>query len=487
MSDDPTPVRQARPPAGPEEGAASRRGLRPGLGDRQMSMIAIGGVIGAGLFVGTGSVVHKAGPAALLAYAASGLLVIMVMRMLAELSVASPRTGSFASYAAREFGGWMGMAIGWLYTYAWWVTVGVEAVIGGGLVHRLLPSVPAWAAALLFMLVLTASNLAAVRAFGELEYWFALVKVAAIVLFIGLGLAAIAGALPGVPAPGTDNLLGQGGFAPHGWYALLPAALVATFAFNGAEVVTIAAGEARRPAEAVRRAIRSTVLRILVFYIGSVAVIVTLLPHGEAGIDESPYSAVLGRLGIPHADLIMDLVVLVAVLSCLNAGIYTSSRMAYALAAGGEAPRLLARSNASGVPVPAVLAAGLAGLLTACANYFFSTDAVFDFLVASSGSVIVLLYLCIAATQIRARGRAEREGRGLPVRMWGHPYLPWAVVAVLAGLFALLALDPETRRSLLLTLAVAAVAVTAGLIRQRRRRQSPADPGRSAPPQGGTP
>ncbi|MFI0466579.1 amino acid permease [Saccharopolyspora sp. 5N102] len=467
MTDEATSLRRARPLADGDPGSSP--GLRAALGDRQMSMIAIGGVIGAGLFVGTGSVVNKAGPASLVAYVLSGLLVILVMRMLAELSVAAPRTGSFASYATREFGSWSGLAIGWLYAYAWCVTVGVEAVIGGGLLHGLVPAIPAWAAAVAFMVVLTASNLVAVRAYGEVEFWFALVKVIAIVGFLVLGVLAIAGLLPGVEPPGGQNLFERGGFAPNGWYAVLPALLVVTFAFNGAEVVTIAAGEAKRPAEAVRKAIRSTVVRILVFYIGSVAVIVTLLPHAEAGITDSPYSAVLDRMGIPHAGLIMDIVVLVAVLSCLNSGIYTASRMMFALAGNGDAPRLLARSNSAGVPVPAVLLVALAGLITAGANYFVSTAAVFDFLVDSSGSVIILLYLCIAATQLRSRARAAREGRGLQVRMWGYPYLSWGVIAALVALFALLAFDPSTRRSLLLTMAVAAVAVTAGVLRQRRK------------------
>ncbi|MDA3627553.1 amino acid permease [Saccharopolyspora sp. WRP15-2] len=443
-------------------------GLRPALRDRQMSMIAIGGVIGAGLFVGSGAVINKAGPAALVAYAIAGLLVVLIMRMLAELSVAAPKTGSFASYASRELGSWAGLAIGWLYAYSWSVTVGVEAVIGGALLHGILPVVPDWAAALVFLLVLTGSNLVAVRAYGEVEFWFALIKVVAIVAFIGLGLLAIFGVLPGVPAPGGTNLFGQGGFAPNGWYAVLPALLVVSFAFSGAEVVTIAAGEAMRPAEAVRRAVRTTMVRILVFYIGSIAVITTLLPYDDAGITESPYSAVLNRLGIPNAGLIMDLVVLVAVLSCLNSGIYTASRMLYALASNGEGPRVLARSNASGVPVPAVLVVALAGLATVTANYFFTTTAIFDFLVDSSGSVIVLLYLTIATTQLHSRARAERDGQHLTVRMWGYPYLSWAVVVALVAFLALMVVDPSTRHSLFLTFSVAAVAVTVGLVRQKR-------------------
>jgi GABA permease len=460
----------------PGEDAPGTSPLKAGLTDRQMSMIAIGGVIGAGLFVGSGSVIHAAGPASLVSYVLSGLLVILVMRMLAELSVASPATGSFATYASRELGSWSGLAIGWLYAYSWSVTVGVEAIIGGGLVNKLAPSIPAWLAALAFMLVLTATNLVAVRAYGEAEFWFALVKVVTIVAFIVLGVLAIAGLLPGTAAPGLTNLTGHGGFAPNGWYAVVPATLVVTFSLNGAEVVTIAAGEALRPAEAVRKAVRSTVTRILIFFIGSVAVIVTLLPYDAAGVTSSPYAAVLDKLGIGQAGLAMEVLVLIAVLSCLNSGIYTSSRMLFALACDGEAPRLLARTNARGVPVRAVLTASTAGFATVCANYFFTTTAVFDFLVDSTGSVIILLYLCIALTQLLGRARAQRAGTRLSVRMWGYPYLSWLVIVVLASVFVLLAIDSSTQRSLSLTLLVAVVAVLAGVVRQRRSPMRHGDP-----------
>ena len=442
--------------------------LRASINSRQMSMIAIGGVIGAGLFVGSGSVVNTAGPAALVAYTGCGLLVVLIMRMLAELSVASPTTGSFAAYASREFGSWAGQTIGWLYAYSWSITVGIEAVIGGGLVHELWPQVPAWLAALVCMALLTGCNLLTVRAYGEVEFWFSTIKVGAICLFLVLGVVAIAGWFPGVPAPGTSNLLGDGGFAPHGWAALLPALLVVMFSYNGTEVVTIAAGEAVRPAEAVRKAMRSTVLRILTFYIGSVAVFVTLMPSDDASITRSPYAAVLEKLGIPGGALIMQFLVLVAVLSCLNSGIYTSSRMLFALSSNGEAPAALTRTSRRGVPVRAILAVSVVGFVTGVANYFLSTSSLFVLLTGTTGSIVVLVYLCIAATQIRSRSRARREGVELPVRMWGFPYISWAVIVLLLALTPMLAVNAETRPPLVLTLIAASVAMACAVVRQRR-------------------
>ncbi|TSB32724.1 amino acid permease [Streptomyces benahoarensis] len=463
------------PTAAGDAGTATGRaggdsGLERGLRNRQMSMIAIGGVVGAGLFVGSGTVIRSTGPAALVSYAIAGLLVILVMRMLAELAVADPSTGSFAHYASREFGSWCGLAIGWLYAYSWWVTVGLEAVIGGELAHHLVPAVPAWVASLVLLAALTASNLIHVAAFGEAEYWFALIKVVAIVAFIGLGALAVAGLLPGTDSPGAANLLGHGGFAPEGWYAVLPSVLTVIFAFGGAEVVTIAAGEAPRPAEAVRKAIRSTTARILIFYIGSIGVIVTLLPYDEASVTTSPYSAALDALGVPQAGRIMDVIVLIAVASCLNSGLYTASRMLFALAHQREAPRVFARTHARGVPVPAVLVAALAGLLTLASKYFAGTATLFTFLLDSTGAVIVLMYLCVAACQIRSRMRAERHGRTPAVRMWAYPYLSWTVVAALTAVLVLLAFDSTTQRSLFLTLSVTVAAAAVGALRQRRAR-----------------
>lgn len=449
-------------------------GLRSGLHQRQMTMIAIGGVIGAGLFVGSGKAINSAGPGVLLAYVGVGLVVVLVMRMLAEMAVAKPETGSFSSYASRELGPWAGLAVGWLYAYQWCITVGFEAIAGAAILHRLLPGVPSWLAALVVMLVLIGINLARVRSFGEFEFWFALIKVIAIVAFIVLGLAALLGLVPGFKSPGLSNLTDHSGFLPHGANAVALAALVVFFSFFGTEVVTIAAGESTDPVHAVRRGMTSVVWRILVFYIGSILIVVTLLPWDSTRVTESPYVAVLSRLGVPGATGIMDAVVLTAVLSCLNSGIYSSSRMLYAMARRGEAPNVLARTSTGGVPVWSVFAASSAGLLTVVANYFLPTTAVFNFLLDSSGAVAVVVYLVITATQLRGRARLTREEpEALTVKMWGYPYLTIAVSVMLLVIIGGMAFESGSRRSLVLTLLVTAIAVGAGVVRQRRHRPRP--------------
>ncbi|WP_415855062.1 amino acid permease [Sinomonas sp. G460-2] len=450
--------------------------LRHALGNRQMSMIAIGGVIGAGLFMGSGSAIGMAGPAVLVAYAAIGLLVVLVMRMLAEMAVAAPGSGSFATYATREFGPWAGLSIGWLYAYQWMVTIGFEAIAGAAIVHRLLPPIPTWLAALVMLASLIAVNFTRVESFGTFEFWFAMIKVAAIVAFLLVGLAAILGLLPGFAAPGLSNLTGQGGFAPEGWGPVAMASLAVFFSYFGTEVVTIAAGEAKDPANAVRRGINSVVWRILLFYIGSIFVIVMLLPWSSTEVATSPYVAVLNELHIPGAAVFMNLVVLTAVLSCLNSGIYSSSRMIHAMALRGETPKAFTRVNRHGVPTAAVILGSAGGLATIVANYFVPTDSVYQFLLNSSGSVAVVVYFGITVTQLRFRARVDRSAPGsLRVKMWGHPYLSILVLVALLVVTAGMLVSADTQLSLALTLLVTGIAVAAGFLTQwARRRAAPA-------------
>jgi GABA permease len=446
-------------------------GLRAALTTGQLTMIGIGGVIGAGLFVGSGKAIGTTGPGVVFVYAAIGVLIVLVMRMLAELAVAAPETGSFSAYATRELGPWAGLAVGWLYAYHWCVVIAFEAIAGAAITHQLLPSVPTWLAALVFMAALTGVNLAPVRNFGRFEFWFAMIKVSAIVAFVLLGLVAIAGWLPHVPAPGLTNLTGHGGLFPHGAAPIMPALLTIFFSYFGTELVTVAAGESVDPARTVRRAMRSVAWRIIVFYVGSIAVVVTLLPSTATEVTASPYAAVLAHLGIPAVSTIMNVIVLTAVLSCLNSGLYSSSRMVWAMSRQREAPLALGRVNAAGVPTRAVWLSAAAGFFAVLANYFLPTDVVFTFLLNSSGAVAVVVYLCVAATQITGRRRLGREAsQRLPVRMWAFPYLSILVLVILFAVIGGMAFTPSGRQPLVLTSTVTLVAVAVGLLWQRRHR-----------------
>ncbi|MFD9126656.1 amino acid permease [Kitasatospora sp. NPDC059571] len=443
--------------------------LKAGLKNRHLSMIAIGGVIGAGLFVGSGAGIAATGPGILLSYALAGTLVVMVMRMLGEMAAADPQSGSFSAYADRALGRWAGFTIGWLYWFFWVVVLAVEATAGAKILHGWVPGVPQWAFALLVMAVLTATNLFSVASYGEFEFWFAGIKVVAIAAFIVVGVLAVTGVLPGTHAVGTSNLLDHGGFLPHGVGAVFTGMLTVVFAFMGSEIVTLAAGESPDPQRAVSKATNSVIWRIGVFYLGSIAIVVTLLPWDSADVLSSPYVAVLKHVGIPGAAGLMDAIVLTAVLSCLNSGLYTASRMAFSLGQRGDAPKAFAKVTGRGVPRTAILSSVVFGFVAVFFNYEFP-DSVFKFLLNSSGAVALFVWLVICFSQLRMRKIIERESpERLTVRMWLYPYLTWATIGMIGFVVAYMFTDHDGRMQMVLSLAAAAVVLVAARIVHARR------------------
>ncbi len=345
--------------------------LSPALKPRHVTMLSIAGVIGAGLFVGSGHAIAAAGPAVLLAYALAGTLVVLVMRMLGEMAVASPDTGSFSSYAQQGIGRWAGFTIGWLYWWFWVLVIPLEAVAAAAILSAWFPAIATWQFALIITGILTVTNLFSVAKYGEFEFWFALLKVIAIVAFIALGAAALVGALPGREVSGLSNLMAHtGGFMPNGFGAVLGALLTTMFSFMGTEIVTIAAAESKDPSRQISRATNSVIWRIALFYLVSIFLVVSMVPWNDAQLPlVGSYQRALEILSIPNAKLIVDCVVLVAVASCLNSALYTASRMLYSLARRGDAPAKLGRASSSGVPRAAVLASTAVGFLTTIANY----------------------------------------------------------------------------------------------------------------------
>lgn len=328
----------------------SQSGLKKELKTRHMTMISIAGVIGAGLFVGSGSVIHSTGPGAVVSYALAGLLVIFIMRMLGEMSAVNPTSGSFSQYAHDAIGPWAGFTIGWLYWFFWVIVIAIEAIAGAGIIQYWFHDIPLWLTSLILTIVLTLTNVYSVKSFGEFEYWFSLIKVVTIIAFLIVGFAFIFGFAPGSEPVGFSNLTGKGGFFPEGISSVLLGIVVVIFSFMGTEIVAIAAGETSNPIESVTKATRSVVWRIIVFYVGSIAIVVALLPWNSANILESPFVAVLEHIGVPAAAQIMNFIVLTAVLSCLNSGLYTTSRMLYSLAERNEAPRRFMKLSKKAFP-----------------------------------------------------------------------------------------------------------------------------------------
>ncbi|MFF9863864.1 amino acid permease [Streptomyces sp. NPDC013953] len=452
--------------------------LSHGLKQRHLSMIALGGVIGAGLFVGSGTAIAAAGPSIVLAYAISGALVMLVMRMLGEMAAANPASGSFSVHAERAIGPWAGFTAGWSFWFLLCVAVGLEGIGASKIMTGWFPGTPEWAWVALFMLVFCATNLAAVKNFGEFEFWFAALKVGAIVLFLGIGVLAITGVLPGTDSPGTANLTGHGGFLPNGSEGLIVGLLASVFAYGGLETVTIAAAESEHPVQGVAKAVRTAMWRIGVFYIGSMAVVVTLLPWTDKAVAEKgPYVATLEHLDIPYAGQIMNVVVLVALLSAMNANIYGASRMANSLVARGQGPKVLGRIS-GGVPRIAVLTSSVIGFGCVLLSYWRPDD-VFVWLLNMIGAIILVVWIFIAVSQLVMRRRLEREEPSkLVVRMWAYPYLTYVALAGMAAVFVLMAREEGTRVQLYatggLTLALAVVGYLVQTTREKAARAAAA-------------
>ncbi|OEJ26879.1 amino acid transporter [Streptomyces agglomeratus] len=472
MSAQPTLAKAGGNPVQPGNPQSSD-GLQAGLKNRHLSMIAIGGVIGAGLFVGSSGGIAAAGPAILLSYTLVGALVVFVMRMLGEMAAANPTSGSFSAYADRALGRWAGFSIGWLYWFFWVVVLAVEATAGAKILEGWIPAVPQWGWALIVMVVLTATNLVSVSSYGEFEFWFAGIKVVAIGGFVVIGLLAVFGVLPGSDNPGTGfaHLTDSGGFFPHGPGAILTGVLMVVFSFMGSEIVTLAAGESSDPQRAVTKATNSVIWRIGVFYLGSIFVVLTLLPWNDKSIlKDGSYVAALNSIGIPHAGQIMNVIVLTAVLSCLNSGLYTASRMAFSLGQRGDAPKSFAVTNKQGVPTAAILSSVAFGFVAVFFNYKWP-DTVFAFLLNSSGAVALFVWLVICFTQLRMRGIILREApENLIVKMWLFPYLTWATAAMITFVIVYMAFDDAAREQVLLSLLVAAVVVGIAFVREKLRR-----------------
>ncbi|MCI2254912.1 amino acid permease [Domibacillus sp. PGB-M46] len=428
------------------------------LKTRHISMISIGGIIGAGLFVGSGSVINATGPGAIVSYAVAGLLVIFLMRMLGEMATANPDSGSFSTYARQAIGPWAGYTVGWLYWFFWLIVIAIEATAGGAIMNQWVPAVPIWVWSLILTFLLTLTNIFSVKSFGEFEYWFAMIKVAAIVVFMLVGLAILFQWIPGTNSPGLSNLTGNGGFMPNGFSSVFVGVVTVIFSYFGAEIAAIAASESKDPVKSTTMAINSVVWRILIFYVGSVSILVMLLPWNSAELLTSPYVTMLKMAGIPGGAQIMNAVVLVAVLSCLNSALYTNSRMLYSLAKKGDAPKMLLKLNKHGVPARSVWLSTV--LAYVCAVFsFVSPDKLFLFLVNASGAIALLVYLAIAVSHLRLRKKAEHEHIQLEMKMWLFPYITYAVIAGIGIILISMIFIDSMKSQLLLTLLI-----TGGLI-----------------------
>jgi len=409
-------------------------GLHRSLTSGQLSMIAIGGAIGTGLFLGSAIAVQAAGPGVILSYAAGGAIALTLMWALAEMAVAHPVAGSFGVYAELYISPWAGFVVRYTYWLCQVIAIGSEVVAAAIYCSKWFPAVPAWVWIAAFSVSLVYVNARSVANFGFFEYWFAMIKVVTIVVFLILGAALLFGI--GFPRIGATNYVSLGGFLPHGWAGVGLGVTMAIFSYMGLEVVAVTSGEAARPEIAVPSAMRRTLARLAIFYVGGIAVVVGITPWTQVGLGESPFVRVFETVHIPFAASVMNFVVLTAALSSVNCNLYLTSRMLFSLARGRYAPAALGRLSSRGTPIPALLVSS-AGMVTALVlQLSFQSTRVFTYMIGAAFFGGLFVWLMIFLTHLRFRSR-YRGAAGRPPARFAPPG-PWSSLFGFTALFAVL-------------------------------------------------
>lgn len=437
-------------------------GYQHALGNRQVQMIAIGGAIGVGLFLGAGGRLAAAGPALVLSYAAAGVAAFFVMRALGELVLYRPASGSFVEYAGEFVGPWAAFASGWMYWINWAFTGIAELTAIATYVHYWAPAFPQWLTALLALGFVLVVNLASVRLFGELEFWFAMLKVLAIVTFLVVGLVLVVFSV-GQAAPG--NLVAHGGFLPTGVPVVLMSLQSVVFAYASIELVGITAGETAKPREVMPKAINGVVWRIAVFYVGSVLVLAMVLPWTAYEAGTSPFVTVFAGLGVPWAADAMNLVVITAALSSCNSGLYATGRILRSMARKGEAPGFTGTLSSRHVPIGGIVFTA-AMFLGGVALFYFLPTRAFNIATAVASLGVVTTWGTLVYCQLRLRGSGHRSAFPMP----GTPYTNWLTLAFLALVVALMPFADEDQRVAFALAPVLMAGIALGWLLRRRRR-----------------
>lgn len=413
-------------------------GMQRGLKNRHIQMIALGGAIGTGLFYGSAQTIQLVGPAITLSYLIGGIVIFFIMRMLGEMSVDEPVSGSFSHFAYKYWGEFPGFLSGWNYWFNYIIVSMAELTAVGIYINYWWPEVPHWVSALVCLVVITLLNLIEVKMYGELEFWFAIIKVAAIIGMIVLGLLMIfTGIGLGGNAIGFDNLWIHGGFMPNGVWGLLLSLVIVMFSFGGIELIGITAGEADNPKKSIAQAINQVIWRILIFYVGALTVLMIIYPWNKVGLDGSPFVQIFSKMGIASAATILNIVVLTAALSVYNSGIYSNARMLYGLAQQGNAPKLFTRLNDKGVPVTSVLASSACTLVAVVLNYLLPGK-VFMYLISVAVLAAVINWAMIIIANLKFRAAKGTDAAKLEFKVPLYPLSNYICLAFLAMIIILM-------------------------------------------------
>lgn len=445
-----------------------KRGLKP----RHIELIALGGTIGVGLFMGSASTIKWAGPSVLLAYLLAGIIIFFIMRIMGEMLIMEPVAGSFATFAHKYIGPLAGFVTAWSYWFLW-VTVGMAEVTAIGIYFGYwFPDIPQWIPALAGVLIIAAANLAAVKFYGEFEFWFSIIKIAAIVFMIVIGTGMIFFGLGNGGQPvGLSNLYSHGGFFPGGLKGFLFALCIVTGAYQGVEMVGITAGEAENPKFTLRKAIKNIVWRILIFYVGAIFVIVTLFPWNEVGETGSPFVLTFAKVGIVAAAGIINFVVLTAAMSGCNSGIYSAGRMLYTLARNGQAPAFFGKLSKGGVPRNSIVTTISLLLIGVALNYLMPESKLFLYIYSASVLPGMMPWFALAISQFRFRQRWSNE---LAEHNFKSKWFPVSNILIILFLLFVIAgmwFNPDTRTSLIVGAVFIAIVVIGYMVFGIGKRQ----------------
>lgn len=417
--------------------------LKRGLSNRHIQLIALGGAVGTGLFLGVAQTIKLAGPSVILGYAIAGVMAFFIMRQLSEMVVDQPVAGSFSHFANRYWSPFAGFASGWNYWILYVLVSMAELTAVGIYIQYWWPGVPLWASALGFFLLINAVNLLHVKLFGELEFWFAIVKVGAILAMIGFGAYLLVSGHGGAQAS-IGNLWQLGGFFPYGVKGMVMAMAVIMFSFGGLELVGITAAEAEDPGTTIPQATNQVVYRILIFYVGALAVLLSLYPWHQVQQGGSPFVLIFQALDNGWVASALNAVVLTAALSVYNSCVYSNSRMLLGLAVQGHAPAALARVNGRGIPLRALGVSAAATALCVLLNYAMPGEA-FGILMMLVVAAMMINWACITLTHLKFRQAKARAGATTTFPSLGYPLTNYLCLAFMAGIVVIMARTPETR------------------------------------------
>lgn len=442
---------------GDNEGNLQKR-LKP----RHISFMAMGGVIGTGIFKGSAETIGLAGPGVVVTYIFAGLLLLVVMSAMAEMATVYPNR-NMKDFIREAFGEKVSFVMGWMYCFMWLAVCVIEVIAAGSFIQYWLPEVPLWLLSLLCAAFIILVNLLSVGTFGEFEFWLAGIKIAMIILFIVLGICLIFGIIPSEQPPYLENFTNAGGFFPNGWTSIFSALLVVMFSYGGSELIGLTLTETENAERVLPKVVGNFILRIILFFTLPILIICGLIPWNELGPESSPFVQVLASTGLSGAAHIMNFILITAVLSAANSGIYGASRMLYSMAAAGEAPKRLAKTNRNGSPVNTLLLCAVI-LLAGAMLGLIAQDQLFRILMAVPGFVVLLVWICIALSQLKLRKRYPVKPA---FKVWGYPYITGLVVACLMLIAVLFVVDAQNRFSIGICLGVLAVLIIWSFVKFR--------------------